>query len=292
MPALRRAWEFVVWAQLWTALGSVAQTAWVAQRFLDASNVWRVALAAGLGTWAMYLLLRWRASQDSIVRKGSEALNWVFLRGALPVQVASVAVVIAAVLLWPCRSLVWPVITVALIPGSLYLRPGPGTQWVGLRAIPGLKLPVIVSSWLLVTVVLPLRMAEEVDLAVGLLAVGMVQLPFYIAIALLFDLRDSKTEDPRIRTIPHILGERWTTALVVLLLVYAGGIVLLRGFMGYDAHVEGATPWTDIGVALGFGAAASFALFPSAKRSELLHATLADGILVLIPALQLMGSLL
>jgi hypothetical protein len=120
----------------------------------------------------------------------------------------------------------------------------------------------------------------------------MVQLPLYSAIALLFDLRDSGSEDPSIRTIPHILGERWTTVLVVLLFVYSGGIVLLRGFVGYEAYVEGDTPWPEICAALGFAAAAVFALFPSAKRSVLLHATLADGILVLIPVLHLLGSLL
>ena len=240
----------------------------------------------------MYLLLRWSAARTVLDRTDQEALSWVFERQRLALLVALIAAMLGIALLWPKRLLVWPVIAVAVILGATYTRSLPFVPWGGLRAVPGLKLPVIVGCWMLVTVVMPFLIAKEVDLITGLIDAGLVQLPLYLANALLFDIRDLATDDPSLRTIPQVIGARWTRVLIVLLLVYIGMILLVRGFMDIEADVDGATPWADVFAGCGSLLAACFTLIPAPKRSDVLHETLADGILLLIPALYLIGSLL
>jgi hypothetical protein len=280
----------MVQGQWWIALGSLVQTAWVAHRFLDPAEVWRVSGAAGVGTWAGYMLMHWYGTLKRQPGVSSSHALWSMGTDRSRLIAPALALALAALLLWPVRSLVWPVVVLAMVLALAYAGPWPFKQ--GMRALPGVKLPLIVCCWILVTVVLPLRFDPEMDLSTGILAIGLVQLPLYSAIALLFDLRDLRTDPPSLRTIPQVIGERWSSVLVLGLLGYAGLLVVLRGLLSYSAYVEGAMPWADLGAALGFGLAAVFVLCRSSVRSPIAYAFLADGILVLIPLLYYLGSLL
>jgi 4-hydroxybenzoate polyprenyltransferase len=94
--------------------------------------------------------------------------------------------------------------------GNFIVLSGPAR---GLRKIPGLKLLVIATSWMIVTHWVPLlALGSMPDLAGSIFRIAFVS-----ALALLFDIRDSEKDAPHIQTIPVKYGSSFARLLAFIL---------------------------------------------------------------------------
>jgi hypothetical protein len=281
----------MVHGHVWLALGAAAQTWWTCLYFDIGLPHVRLTVAVFLGMFAMYNLMRWVRSREDVSRQASPMLHWHHVHRRKLLTISVVAAVIGLLLLAPELDRLWRVLALALVPGLLYLLPWQrGGRSIGLRYVPMLKVVVITWCWTMATVALPIALGRAEVFGMALLAQAMVHVPLYIAVALLFDLRDQHFDPPGLRTLPQLIGEGWTRALAVLLFLYAGAIVLLRGLMGYMAYVEGEVPWSEVLASLGFLLGAVLALFTRPGRSERYFDVAVDGLLILIPVLVWLGE--
>ena len=184
-------------------------------------------------------------------------------------------------------------IMIAVLPALLYLHPNTvDERGGGLRALPGVKLFVILWCWTLATVVLPIQLAVDVNRGAAVFAHAMVHVPLYFAVAVLFDIRDLPTDPKSLRTVPQLIGLRWSRALAVLCLLFAGTLVLLRGPVSYTTFVDGEVPWDAMGASVGFLVAVIVAAGASPARPSAYFEFAVDGLLVLIPTLYFIGSMM
>jgi hypothetical protein len=249
---------------------------------VEAGLALRMATAAMLGTWAAYQLMHALLAVPQ-AGKGTERRDAIL--------VAVMLALVSALLLWPWWRLLparLPWVVLPLLAYALPTRDGQG----GLRSVPGMKVLVILWCWIIAVLVLPVQLVAPDRLPVLLAAWLPVQLPLFLGVALLSDLRDRSTDPPTIRTWPQLLGEGWTRALVVLFFLFVGLIVLLRGYFGYAAYVDGETPWPEVLVAAGCLFGAGLAAAARSSRPAWFFGLLVDGLLLLLPvvyALALVG---
>jgi hypothetical protein len=283
------AFEGLVLSHAWLALGGAAQCWWVASHLSNNEQAWRPVLAVWCGVFAGYGLLRWSLSAVGRVTDPDLVWHAPRRRGMLALCLSAAAV--GAWALWPAPSRVWCIVLLMVLPWMLYLMPfRVGEVHIGLRQVPALKLVVIVWCWLLATVALPVGFLAPDHVWMGLLGHGLVQGPLITGIALLFDLRDHAQDAPCMRTIPQVIGPRWTRVLAMVLFLYAATIVVFRGLMSYMSYVEGDVPWSEVlaGAGLAFSAVLAFRAGPS--RSWAFYAFAVDGLLVLVPVLAWLGD--
>jgi hypothetical protein len=287
----RNVFEGLVLSHAWLALGGAAQSWWVTSHLSNNEQAWFPVLAAGCGIFAAYGLLRWSRSRFPVAQGGDLVLAWHAARRRSMLRLSLVAAAAAAVLLWSAPLLVWWVVLLMVLPWMLYLLPiRVGAMDIGLRQVPALKLVVIVWCWLLATVALPVAFLAPDHFWMGLLGHGLVQGPLITGIALLFDLRDQAQDAASMRTIPQVIGPRWTRLLVLVLFLYAATIVVSRGLLSYMSYVEGDVPWSEVlaGAGLAFGAVLALRAGPA--RSWAFYAFGVDGLLVLVPVLAWLGD--
>lgn len=287
----RNVFEGLVLSHAWLALGGAAQCWWVTSHLSNNEQAWRTNLAVWCGIFAAYGMLRWSRARLPAGPGGDPVLAWHAARRPGMLRLSLAAAAAAAVLLWSAPSLVWWVVLLMVLPWMLYLVPiRVGAMDIGLRQVPALKLVVIVWCWLLATVALPVAFLAPDRFWMGLLGHGLVQGPLITGIALLFDLRDHAQDAPSMRTIPQVIGPRWTRMLVLVLFLYTATIVVSRGFLSYMSYVEGDVPWSEVlaGAGLAFGAVLALRAGPA--RSWAFYAFGVDGLLVLVPLLAWVGD--
>ncbi len=287
----RNAFEGLVLSHAWLALGGAAQCWWVTSHLSNNEQAWRPVLAVWCGVFAGYGLLRWSGARLSLTTANARIMVWHAERRRPMLVLSLFAAAVAALSLWPATSLVWWIVLFMVLPWMLYLVPmRVGEVHIGLRQVPALKLVVIVWCWLLATVALPVGFLAPDHFWMGLLGHGLVQGPLITGIALLFDLRDHAQDAPSMRTIPQVIGPRWTRVLAMVLFLYAATIVVSRGLLSYMSYVEGLVPWSEVlaGAGLVFGAVLAFRAGPA--RSWAFYAVGVDGLLVLVPVLAWLGE--
>jgi len=275
----------------WLALGGGAQCWWVTSHLSNNEQAWRPVLAVWCGVFAGYGLLRWSRTRWSTGWGDDPVMAWhaASRPGMLSLSLAAGAA--ASALLWTAPSLVWRVVLLMVLPWMLYLLPiRVGAMDIGLRQVPALKLVVIVWCWLLATVALPVAFLAPDHFWMGLLGHGLVQGPLITGVALLFDLRDQARDAPSMRTIPQVIGPRWTRVLAMFFFLSAATIVVIRGLLSYMSYVEGYVPWSEVlaGAGLAFGAVLAYRAGPD--RSWVFYTLGVDGLLVLAPLLAWVGD--
>ena len=287
-PVLR----ILVYGHVWLALGAAVQTAWM-QELLDLAG-WRAPLLAFCGTIVGYTFMRW-ARMDHPELGGAPHLAWFRANKKPLLYFALFCLGCGTALALPHAlalfRLLWPAALVTLlyvVPPSLI-----GGRNLGLRGVPLLKALLIAGAWSLVTVGMPVAIegAQESDGRAGWLLA--LQFTFFLALAIVFDLRDS-TPDPRtLRTIPQVLGPRLAKALAALLLLYPLSVHLLLAYLARAMDEPGITPtpaWEDLLGALGYLVTLVLVVRSRPDRGPLYHDLLVDGVLVLVPMLWWLGT--
>ncbi len=135
-----------------------------------------------------------------------------------------------------------PIIILGLIPVALvsFLYPveivSEAKGSTTLREFPYLKIFLIGVSWGLVTVVLPL-MNEGVDVDSLVVIETMVRSFFVVAITIPFDVRDVKTDPPKMKTIPQEFGIAKAKILSYALLGFNFAYYVWLGKAGVEALI-------------------------------------------------------
>ncbi len=274
-----RWWDALEWRRYGVlAAGAGAQAWWVAQAYSVQKVALQLALAIALATLGAYQLVHALLAIAGARSRRQEVMAAVLL------------MFFALMLLYPWWPVLLSVVPWAVVPFAAYtlpLRKGRG----GLRSVPGIKVLVVVWCWVAVVVVLPLR-AVVGDHVLNALASWLpVQIPLFLGVALLSDLRDGTSDPLALRTWPQLLGEGWTRALVVLLFLYVGLVVSLRGYFGYAAYTDGAVPWPELLVAIGCLFGAGLAVAARSSRPGWYYSVLVDGLLMILPLLYAVGAM-
>ncbi len=232
-----------------------------------------MAAAVMLGTWAAYQLVHALLALpcSSGDTRRPDALG-----------VAGMLALGSALLLWPWWHLLPSLIPWALLPLVAYALPTRQGQG-GLRSVPGMKVLMVLWCWIITVLVIPVQLVAP-DRLWLLLALWLpVQVPLFAGVALLSDLRDHTSDPPTMRTWPQILGEGWTRALVALLFLYAGAVVLLRGYFGNDVLADGVLLWPELAVAGCCCWGVGLAVAARNTRPAWFFQLLVDGLLLLVP---------
>ncbi len=271
---------------MWLALGVAAQVAWTGRFVREVEGLPMLVAASALGTFAAYGAMRWARAREA-GSADQPHLAWVAAHQRVLVPLWVSAVLASLWCLWPFRhaTLLWGG-GVAAVAG-LYVLPlrTRGGSAPGLRRIPLLKALLIAGAAALTTVALPMQLAPDAPAASDVLLYVCMRIPFFLAIAIAFDLRDVVFDPPELHTFPQVMGERGARVLAVLLALLAAGFdhVFLRN-LGY---AEAA--WT---VLVGHAVTVLLVAFASPRRGPLYFGVLLDGMLAFVPLCGWVGTLL
>lgn len=277
--------QWLIYGHLWLVLAVVAQILWTGLFLHEAPELWRYTTAAALGTFAGYATMR-LARVDSPEAGRYLNLIWYKEQRKLITALVGVAGSAALVLMWPLWRSLWhwllPVVAMAL----LYLTPftsGTGRGF-GLRSIPFLKVLLIPGLWVIVCSAVPMRL-DLFDHAPGaILAFACMRLPLVMALTVVFDIRDSLTDDPALRTMPQVFGIRGAKVIAsVLLLCSALYEVIFLRTLGYPNAV-----WSLL---VAYVVALGLTLRARPVRDPIYYALYVDGVMILIPLCAWIGTL-
>jgi hypothetical protein len=286
-----RALRVIIHGHLWLACGAAAQT-WFVQDLMDRSG-WRAPLLGALAAFTGYTFMR-LARTGPAAGTGEQHLAWAAanrrpLMGAM-VLCALVALAVAAPQLWALWRMAWPlalVVALYAVPVSMT-----GGRALGLRWVPLLKAFVIAGAWAWTTVGLPGVFADGDTPRGGRAWLFTMQMAFFLAIALVFDLRDSERDKGDVRTLPQLLGGRITRVIAMLLMLYPAAVFALLAYIGRSmSALEGnpAWPWEMVLALLGYVLGAVLIARSATLRGPLDHGLVVDGLLVLVPLLYASG---
>jgi hypothetical protein len=286
-----RALRVVIHGHLWLACGAAAQT-WFMQDLMDRTG-WGAPLTAALATFAGYTFMRLaRAGRPD--GDAAPHLAWAWARRS-PLAILALAASLMALRtgwhhLRDLVSLMWPLAAIV----ALYAVPGRwiGGRAIGLRRVPLLKGFLITGSWTWLTVGLPVAFGGREEDPGGLGWLCGMQAAFFLAIALVFDLRDREQDRGEVVTWPQVLGVRTTRVLAVLLMFYPAAVFGLLAFIGRSmSELEGAPEWAWERVFAGaaYLLGALVITRSDAQRGPLFHGLVVDGLLILVPGLYAIG---
>ena len=285
----------LVYGHVWLALGAAAQVWWISSFFGSESLV--PALFAASATFSAYGCMRlFRMNTPGMLR--SEHMTWFRRNRWTMTLFIAVSGMCAMALGWPMFPRFSPALLLACAFTIFYVLPDIGhtPDMRGLRRIPFLKSFLIAYVWAAMSVLVARAGIEEPMIADGRLMLLVVQFCFFLAMAIVFDVRDTAFDPAAIRSIPQVIGDRATRFVVVVLMVIP---ILIVAMYFLATNMDGDTPVqnedfdpTYIGTLIGYIVAATLFSYATPQRSALYYGLLLDGMLILIPVLAWMGSLL
>lgn len=282
-PIRHSALRWLIYGHLWLALAVAAQTLWTGLFLHEGTPVARYALAAALGAFTAYGVMRLARSRgpEHVLYPN---LQWYHRNRVLLTLLVGGAGVVAFVLLWPLWPLAWKWLVPAIVLAFFYITPftTAGGHGIGLRSIPFLKAFLIAVLWAVVTVAVPLHLDPAGLSSFTIAATAAMRVPLILALAITFDIRDQANDDPGLRTVPLVFGTRGAKAIALFLLACSAAFeaLFLRG-IGY-----GTAAWPML---LGYGYAAVLVVRARPVRDPIYYAFLVDGAMVLIPLLVWIG---
>lgn len=123
---------------------------------------------------------------------------------------------IASVLFFKPQASVWWLVAVAGVLTLWYLFPFFGKNF---RSIPVIKVLVVGVIWSLMTVFLPV-VRNQVPVDIFVILLGVQRLLLVVVWLLPFEIRDLKTDNSQLKTIPQLVGVFYTKWLGWMLLVF------------------------------------------------------------------------
>jgi len=278
--------QWLIYGHLWLALAVVAQIQWTGLFLHEAPDLWRYSFAAALGTFAGYATMRLARVRGPEAERYPNLLWYRTHSGSITVLVVG-AVIAAFVLMWPLWDLLWRWLLPVMILAFFYVTPFTSKRGhsFGLRSIPLLKVLLIPVLWVIVVAAIPLRLDIAETSASAVAAFACMRIPLILALAIVFDIRDSATDDPALRTVPLVFGLRGAVSIALFLLICSAlfEVIFLRG-LGYLA-----ASWTIL-----FGYVIAGLLIVRAKpvRDPIYYALYVDGVMILIPLCVWVGTML
>lgn len=141
------------------------------------------------------------------------------------------------------------------------------SKTMGLRNIPFLKIFLISSIWMYVTVLLPYLMNTESIETSQLIQYSIVRFLFMLGITIPFDIRDLGIDAETMRTIPQVFGINGAKIVGIL-------VLLLTMFLSLISQI------VDFSYIITAAAAIVLILLTNTKRSDLFYLGLIDGLMI------------
>lgn len=280
-----RVLRLLVYGHVWLACGAAAQT-WLMQHLMGRDG-WRVPVLAALATFIGYAVMRTARAGHPTMGQAPQ-LRWAAKHADRLLAAAALAVAAAVVVAGDhLRVLALRCAPVALAV-ALYVVPARWTKGrtLGLRRVPLLKVFLIAACWAWVTVGLPATPGVNERPPQGTAGLFAMQMCFFMAIAMVFDLRDRDIDRGTVLTLPHLLGSRGTRTLAAaLMLCPAAALAALAfGTPAWSAGHPAAPGSTGLAVAaLAYLPIAVLVVRSTPARSAIHFGLLLDGALLLPP---------
>lgn len=272
-PLLR----WLIYGHLWLALAVAAQTLWTGFFLHEGTPVARYALAAALGAYTAYGVMRLARARGPEHERYPNLLWYARHRTLLTVLVGTAGVA-AFVLLWPLWPVAWPWLLPAIVLAFFYVTPFTTAKGVGigLRSIPFFKAFLIAVLWAVVTVAVPMCLDPAGYSHVTIAMKACQRVPLILALAIAFDIRDLADDEPSLRTVPLVFGVRGAKAIALVLLAFSAlfEVISLRVLDHLTAS------WT---VLIGYVYGAVLVVRARPVRDPIYYAFFVDGTMVLIP---------
>lgn len=277
--------QWLIYGHLWLTLAVVAQIQWTGLFLHEAPELWRYTIAAALGTFAGYATMRLARVRGPEVERYPN-LSWYRTNRVLITALVGLSAIAAFVMMWPLWSILWKWLLPVMALAFFYVTPftSASGRSVGLRSIPFLKVLLIPVLWVVVVVAIPVRLDLETHSSLTIATFACMRIPLILALAIAFDIRDTATDDPALRTVPLVFGLRGAKSIALFLLICSAlfEVIFLRG-LGYVT-----ASWTIL-----FGYAIAALLIARAKpvRDPIYYALYVDGVMILIPLCVLVGTM-
>lgn len=278
--------QWLIYGHLWLTLAVVAQIQWTGLFLHEAPELWRYTIAAALGTFAGYATMRLARVRGPEVERYPN-LSWYRTNRVLITALVGLSAIAAFVMMWPLWSILWKWLLPVMALAFFYVTPftSASGRSVGLRSIPFLKVLLIPVLWVVVVVAIPVRLDLETHSSLTIATFACMRIPLILALAIAFDIRDTATDDPALRTVPLVFGLRGAKSIALFLLICSAlfEVIFLRG-LGYVT-----ASWTIL-----FGYAIAALLIARAKpvRDPIYYALYVDGVMILIPLCVWIGTML
>lgn len=278
--------QWLIYGHLWLAFAVVAQIQWTGLFLHEAPDLWRYSIAAALGTFAGYATMRLARVRGPEVERYPN-LSWYRTNRVLITVLVGLSAIAAFVMMWPLWSILWKWLVPVMALAFFYVTPftSASGRSVGLRSIPFLKVLLIPVLWVVVVVAIPIRLDLEAHSSLTIATFACMRIPLILALAIAFDIRDTATDDPALRTVPLVFGLRGAKSIALFLLICSAlfEVIFLRG-LGYLA-----ASWT---ILFGYVLAAFLIVRAKPVRDPIYYALYIDGVMVLIPLCVWIGTML
>lgn len=277
--------QWLIYGHLWLALAVVAQILWTGLFLHEAPELWRYTIAAALGTFAGYATMRLARVRGPEVERYSN-LSWYRTNRVLITVLVGLSAIAAFVMMWPLWGILWKWLMPVMALAFFYVTPftSASGRSVGLRSIPFLKVLLIPVLWVVVVVAIPIRLDLEAHSSLTIATFACMRIPLILALAIVFDIRDTATDDPALRTVPLVFGLRGAKSIALFLLICSAlfEVIFLRG-LGYVT-----AGWT---ILFGYAVAALLILRAKPVRDPIYYALYVDGVMILIPLCVWVGTM-
>lgn len=288
-PILR----LLIHGHVWLAIGAAAQVWWMCDLLRTYPGI--PMLCAFTATFSAY---GWMRLMRMNVLRTSPHMTWFRTNRIVMLIAIMVSGGVAVFTLFQLLPRLHPMFWLAGVCAALYVLPSsPRAQQVwGLRRVPVLKSFFIAFAWAAMTISVALAGGETYQ-DTRIIQPFALQFCFFLAIAIVFDIRDVHYDMLSIRSIPQLIGERWTRVLAVLLMLVpiwmSTMVVLVENAVLLHSEYVTNVPirWSSIFVLAGYLIAAIL-LGRKASAHPLYHDLLLDGLVILIPLLAWIGGLL
>ncbi len=179
-------------------------------------------------------------------------------------------------------GILWWIVPICL----LYVLPfGYPKRYLGLRAIPALKVPIVGLVWSVVTVIMPATAADVHFSDRIVLLLFFQRFLFVMALTIAFDIRDVLIDPPRLRTIPQIFGDRGARWIAIGMLVISALVSIAFSLLDPDHGSVHLSPLIGIFIS------ALLVHHADRMKPEIYFGFTIDGMLILLPVLAWIGSM-
>ena len=254
----------------------------------DRSNAARVIAFTFLATVSAYGFMRLMRAKGALA-DSVPLFQWVdrnrVWQWIIVLSSGLISVIFILPLIEKLIGILWWIVPICL----LYVLPfGYPKRYLGLRAIPALKVPIVGFVWAVVTVAMPLKLSGIAfsDPIASLLFIQ--RFLFVMALTIAFDIRDSAIDPPGLRTVPQLFGDRSARWIAI-------GMIAIAGLISIGLSVI--DPFSDrifMHLFPLIGMIISAILVQKADRTkpEIYYGFIIDGMLILVPLLVWIGAMI
>lgn len=210
--------NFLIYSNIWIALAAVSLNLYF-YRLTQQEPDWIVCAFVFAATLFIYNFQRIVKLRTATAFSG-DRLIWM-KRNLLLSNLFAIAGLLSSLFLFflletPTVFLLIPIGIVALFYVGKFLLKNVG----GFRDIPFLKVYFVSISWVSVSVILPLLNSHE-DLTETVWMTGGSVFLLVFSIAIIFDLRDANLDEKTKRTLPQLVGKKWTILIAIIALFFS-----------------------------------------------------------------------